>query len=286
MVPVTDLELDAGNHQSTANLFHLPPYYQYGIGSVGFGAWRELAAHVLTSGWALDGWHEQFPLLYHWRVIRCSEAAPESAEAYEYLAHAAAVDKDEPAIRRRLDAIRASRAHIAIFAEHFPHTLTQWLVEQLHSGQSPASAALRFVEDGSFKAFDFMRSQSFIHFDTHLDNILTDGARLYFADFGLAAHKSFDLGADERSFLVEHAQYDAARFGSSLVHTICRAMPGEESWNEKLSRLELEPESLPPAAVAALRKHAPSAVYMARFARTLINTDRHARFSVPAAAAV
>ena len=40
-IPLTDLERVEENVMSTANLFNLPPYYQYGIGSVGFGAWRE-----------------------------------------------------------------------------------------------------------------------------------------------------------------------------------------------------------------------------------------------------
>lgn len=284
MVPLTSLEKDSANHQSTKNLFQLPPYYQYGIGSTGFGAWRELAAHVLTSVWALEGQHEQFPLLYHWRVIQCSDAGSDGAEAYEYLTHPAAAGEDESVIRQRLEALRTARTHIAIFTEHFPITLSQWLLEQLRSDQSSASAAVQFVEANSFRAIDFMRRQRFYHFDTHLDNILTDGSRLYFADFGLAVHGSFDLGKDERNFLEQHAQYDAVRFGSSLVHTICRAIPGEESWSEKLKRPDLQANSLPFAAFAALQRHAPAAVYMGQFARNLINTDRHTAFKWPSAA--
>src|SRR6188508_2281772 len=44
-IPITDREL--AHPHSTANLFDLPVYCQYGmfgIGSPGFGAWRELAA--------------------------------------------------------------------------------------------------------------------------------------------------------------------------------------------------------------------------------------------------
>jgi len=284
LVPLTDLESAPTNYESTANHFGLPLYYQYGIGSVGFGAWRELAAHAITSRWVIQGQHEQFPLMYHWRVIKCSETAPLEAQTYDYLAQAAALREDDSAIRQRLDALRDSRTEIAIFSEYIPRTLSQWLLEQLHCDRPSANAAVLFTEDMSIRAFDFMRSQGFIHFDTHLDNILTDGASLYFADFGLAAHKSFDLTADERNFLANHAEYDAARFGSSLVHTICRAMPGEDSWSQKLSRQTLQTESLPPAAIAALERHAPIALYMTRFAHTLINTDRHAIFSAPTAA--
>lgn len=282
LVPLTEIESAVPNLQSTANIFQLPLYYQYGIGSVGFGAWRELAAHALTSSWVLDGGHEQFPLLYHWRVVQLLDADPIDAEAYAYLTHPAGRAYDELAIRQRLDALQAARAHIAIFSEQFPSTLSNWLIEQLQSDQLSARAAVEFVEGMALEAINFMRRQGFVHFDAHLDNILTDGVRLYFADFGLAVHTSFDLTAEERSFLARNYHYDAARFSSSLIHTICRAMPGDEAWGKKLRNAKLQTESLPPSVVAALQRHAPTATYMTAFSRTLITADRHAIFSAPA----
>ncbi len=279
LIPLTILEAQPANYKSTANLFQLPSYYQYGIGSVGFGAWRELAAHALASDWVLGGKHGQFPLMHHWRIIQFPGAASVESEADEYLTHAAAHGNDESAIRERLVAIRASSRHIAVFSEHIPHTLAEWLVDQVQCAGPSASAAVAFVENKSREAFDFMRNAHFVHFDAHLNNILTDGTRLYFADFGLAVHESFDLTQDERSFLANHAEYDSARFASSLVHTICRAIPGDESWSQKLTKPNLQTESLPPAAVAALQKHARIAKYMAHFAQTLINTNRHATFA-------
>jgi hypothetical protein len=279
MVPLTTLELEAANTHSTANLFNLPPYYQYGIGSTGFGAWRELAAHILASEWVASGEHDQFPLLYHWRIIRRVEPANVDEEAYEYLAHAAAIGVDESSIRLRLEALRASPAHIAIFTECIPTTLSRWLLEQLQLDSTSANAAVNFVEERSRKAFEFMRGQSFIHFDAHLDNILTDGTRLYFADFGLAVHKSFQLGTDETRFLEHHAEYDAARFGSSLVHTMCRAIPGDENWREKLNRPALVETSLPDAAFTALQRHAPTAFYMRELTNSLTKLDRRTIFS-------
>src|SRR5438552_18876417 len=46
-VPLTGRELLPGNLRSTANLFGLPGFYHYGLGSAGFGAWRELAAPIM-----------------------------------------------------------------------------------------------------------------------------------------------------------------------------------------------------------------------------------------------
>jgi hypothetical protein len=66
-VPVTDTELD--NFFSTKNLYSLPTYYNYGVGSAGFGVFRELVAHIRTTNWVLDGQIETFPLMYHYRVI-------------------------------------------------------------------------------------------------------------------------------------------------------------------------------------------------------------------------
>jgi hypothetical protein len=280
LVPVSGLELEAGNRLSTANLFQLPLYYQYGIGSVGFGVWRELAAHTLASDWVLSGQHEQFPLMYHWRIIPRSGSIVDSTEAYDYLEHGAAVAKDDAAIRQRLDAIRTSPACVAIFMENFPTTLSDWLSERLSAGDAQASDALALIKQQSNEALDFMRGQRFVHFDAHFENVLTDGSRLYFGDFGLAMHATFDLGADERKFLTSHTEYDRARFNASLVHTLCRAIPGGDGWREKIQKLEREPKLLAPAALAAIRQHIPIATYLSRLARTLIDTDRQARFSI------
>src|SRR5688572_12820575 len=71
-IPLTDLERDPDNVMSTANLFRLPTFCQYGVvllPSGGFGAWRELAANTMTTNWVLTKQSEAFPLMYHWRVL-------------------------------------------------------------------------------------------------------------------------------------------------------------------------------------------------------------------------
>ena len=45
-VRLTDIERRTENIMSTANLFDYRLYCQYGIGSPGFGVWRELATHI------------------------------------------------------------------------------------------------------------------------------------------------------------------------------------------------------------------------------------------------
>lgn len=52
-IPLTELEQRPENVQATHNAFNLPLFYQYGVGSAGFGAWRELRSHIMTSNWVL-----------------------------------------------------------------------------------------------------------------------------------------------------------------------------------------------------------------------------------------
>src|SRR5580698_8870147 len=54
-IPLTDIERTAANVRSTANIFGLPLFYQYGVGSTGFGAWRELAANLIATDAVLAG---------------------------------------------------------------------------------------------------------------------------------------------------------------------------------------------------------------------------------------
>ncbi len=68
-VPLTDLERRDEHLGSTANLFGLPAFYHYGLGSTGCGVWRELAAAQAATDWVLSGRCESFPLLYHWRRL-------------------------------------------------------------------------------------------------------------------------------------------------------------------------------------------------------------------------
>src|SRR5438552_5794512 len=60
-IPLTDREL--AHPRSTANLFDLPVFCQYGVVSPGFNAWRELSANMIVTDGVLAGETESFPLL-------------------------------------------------------------------------------------------------------------------------------------------------------------------------------------------------------------------------------
>lgn len=125
-VPLTDIELRSEHAHSTANLFGLPLFYQYGVGSEGFGAWRELAAHVATTAWALSGEYAGFPLLYHWRVLP-DHPPGDFADEFGGIEGAVTHWEGSPAVRRRLEAIGRSSASLVLFLEHVPQTLGAWL---------------------------------------------------------------------------------------------------------------------------------------------------------------
>ncbi|MFG1606103.1 serine/threonine protein phosphatase [Actinoplanes sp. NPDC049265] len=220
-VPVTGLELD--HPGSTANLFGLPMNYHYGIGSAGFGAWRELAVHTMTTGWVLDGTYPGFPVMYHSRVLP-HEPPPVDVE------HWAAHWHHDPAIRLRLEALAGAPAVVTLFLELLPYTMDLWLSD--HPAPEWADAELR-------TGAGFLRSRGLLHLDAHFDNLLTDGHRVYFADFGLALHEGFDLEADERAFLDRHRDYDVDYVRGHLNHWLTRhGLPGVAG-NEEPARRTL-----------------------------------------------
>ena len=146
-IALSDLERTAENEGSTANLFDLPLFYQYGVGSAGFGAWRELRAYRMASAWVLSGECPHFPLIYHWRVLPRT-ASRLSAEQLAWLNRAPDYWDHSDAVRARLEAISAASASIVLFLEYVPEMQRVWLKGRL-TGQPPdaalETAILRFT---------------------------------------------------------------------------------------------------------------------------------------------
>jgi tRNA A-37 threonylcarbamoyl transferase component Bud32 len=224
-LPVTAVEIDS--YPSTANLFELPVVYQYGVGSAGFGSGRELAAHLATTKWVLDGRIEHFPLLYHQRLLPLAQQTRrfEDAQLDRYIKYW----DDDAAIRRFIEARQSSEHAIMLFIEHFPHVLMDWLPEH--------QDAVGQVIDQALAVTDFLRDQDVGHFDANPSNIVTDGDRIYFADFGLFLDERFDLSDAEQSFRANHRYFDIAEFIASLEWPV----PGREFEPGAGYRAALEP---------------------------------------------
>lgn len=273
-VPLTDLERRTGHIRSTANLFGLPGFYQYGIGSAGFGAWRELAAHQCTTDWVLRGNYPGFPLLYHWRVMPQQPPGIQPADLQRQVTHWDA----SPAVRTRLTAIGRSTAAVVLFLEHLPYTVDAWLTEQITAGGSAAPRALAMVDRDLAGGTRFLQSRGLWHFDAHFHNLLTDGHRVYFADFGLAASSRFDLNPAERIFLHRHAAYDrcytATHLTQWLVSTLLQ-IPWAHCHTYLRDNLpDRRYTDLPPAAARIVARHAPVATLMGEFFQRLLTVSK------------
>jgi len=213
-VPVTDTELD--NFFSTENLYSLPTYYNYGVGSAGFGVFRELVAHIKTTNWVLDGKIETFPLMYHYRVIPFSGKRAE-VDRERHKRYVEYWGCNENIGRYMLD--RASASHeLVLFLEYVPHVLQSWLPEN--------PGRVHAVLDDLCATIDFLRKNEVIHFDAHFGNMLTDGERTYLTDFGLVLDKSFALTDDEKAFFKANTYYDYGEVLSCPAAVLYRAYEG------------------------------------------------------------
>ncbi|HZE31033.1 MAG TPA: protein kinase family protein [Actinoallomurus sp.] len=269
-VPLTDLERRPENVRSTANLFALPVFCQYGLGGPGFGAWRELAVHTMTTNWVLTGEHEGFPLTYHWRVL--PDAAPLPGELAD-VDRAVASWGGGAEVRRRIEALRGSSASVALFLEYIPQNLHAWLGVRIRAGEAAGARACAMVERELEAGISFMNTRGLLHFDAHFENILTDGRRLFFADYGLAISSRFALSREEAGFFDRHRTYDRCYTVTHLVNWLVTALYGyQRDDRDALVRACAEgerPAGIPAAAAEIIARHAPLAAVMSDFYREL-----------------
>jgi len=270
-VRLTDIERRPENIMSTANLFDLPLYCQYGIGSPGFGVWRELATHTMSTNWVLAGESLNFPMMYHWRLLpRDTPTLPTSEELKE-LERDVKFWEGSSAVRARLLSNLNASADIVLFLEHIPDNLHCWLRKQIAEGGDAAESACIMVESNLKAITSFIKSRGLLHFDAHFMNILTDGRRLYFADFGLATGTQFELSEAEMDFFKKHHNYDQCYTMAYFVEWILTELFGSENWftgnyNTVIHEYATgKGKPLAPAIEAIVTRYAPMAVVINEF---------------------
>ncbi|MFL6120650.1 serine/threonine protein phosphatase [Actinophytocola sp.] len=278
-IPLTDREL--AHPGSTANLFDLPVFCQYGVVSPGFNAWRELAANRVVSDAVLAGETQSFPVLYHWRVL--PGRSPIAAEHADIDAVVAALGGC-PAVRVRLEALRDATWSLVLFCEYIPYPLPEWL------GEDPVGKAAS-VERQFAQIVGFLRGRELLHMDGHLGNMRTDGQRICLTDFGLATSPRFDLSAAERDFAEHHATHDAGyaamRLVNWLVTDVCGipapASGGPVARNQYVLQCAIGhvPDDVPPVVAAILTRHAPAAAKMNAFYWKLFDGEIHTEYPSP-----
>lgn len=268
-VPLTDLEQLPQHFMSTENLFDLPLSYQYGVGSAGFGAWRELATHIMTTNWVIAGECANFPIMYHWRILPSGPGDINTnywGDIEEYCQYW----ENSANIRKRVEYLSKSSSHIALFLEYVPQNLHSFLSAHIAKGDDSVEAAVAFVDEQLKKTTKYMNARGLMHFDAHFKNILTDGKQLYLSDFGLALSSKFDLTPEEIEFLKQHQSYDQACAAVNLLHCIITSLFGKEHWEIRLREyLTGELSKAPPAINTIINRYAPIALLMDEFFQKL-----------------
>ena len=281
-VPLNDLEGRPENIRSTENLFDIPLYYQYGVGSGGFSVWRELSAHIMSTEWVLSNENENFPLMYHWRIVNNSdEKLPlDEEELKNYVKYWG----DSSAIGERFRANHAASAYIALFIEYIPDNLNTWLKQELSKGDSSIDKAIEMVERNLKDTVAFINTKGMLHFDAHFHNILTDGQQLYFSDFGLATSSQFALSKEELQFIQNHQNYDHCYVVSRLTSWIISRVFGKDRFDEVLETYANEqtplllPEALTPYLSSIVKRYARMTLKMNTFFKNLREGDKHSTY--------
>jgi serine/threonine protein kinase len=203
-IPLTELEYK--NLFSTKNLYNLPTFYNYGVGSAGFGAFRELVTHIKTTNWVLSKECENFPLMYHYRIVENNISNIE----IDYEKHNKYIERwnNDKNISEYIISRKKSKYEIVLFLEYIPFVISTWLNKNTNKVNS-------FVEQIT-KTIDFLIKKEIIHFDIHNGNILTDGDNFYLTDFGLTLDRNFDLSKKEQDFFDKNSHYDYAEFFGAL----------------------------------------------------------------------
>ncbi|MEJ2854028.1 MULTISPECIES: serine/threonine protein phosphatase [unclassified Saccharothrix] len=271
-IPLTDREL--ARPQSTANLFDLPVFCQYGVGGPSFNAWRELAANLAVTEAVLAGETESFALLHHWRVL---PGRPPVADEHADVDQVVALMGGHPAVRARMEALAAAPHSLVLFNEYVPRPVEGWLAED------PVGKAAS-VERQLVGTAEFLRRRGLLHMDGHFGNMRTEGDTIVLTDFGLVTSPAFDLSAEERDFVADHAGHDAdyavMRLVNWLVVTVCGVVDGYAARNEYVRRCAAGdvPADVPPVVADILTRHTPAAARMNDFMWALFDGDLTARY--------
>ncbi|MGY1960769.1 hypothetical protein [Nocardia gipuzkoensis] len=177
--------------------------------------------------------------------------------------------------------LQDSSASIALFLEYIPQNLHEWLNDRIEAGYEAADRACALVERELAAGTAFMNSRGLLHLDAHFENILTDGRRLYFGDYGLALSSGFDLSPEETAFFDQNQSYDRGFTSTYLVNWLLTALYGlrreDRGTRATMVRAIAEgkpAEGIPTEAAAILTRHAPIAAAMSVFARAFQQESR------------
>lgn len=214
-------EVENNNKYDTSNLFNLPTYYNYGIGSSGINCFRELLMHIKTTNWVLDEQIENFPLMYHYRLMKIPTEEPlYSEKTIKKLSN----KWNNQQVEEYLRAKNNSEHYITIFLEYVPIEMEDWLNDDYQRNKLYFEQMMNVIR--------FLSKHNIIHFDAHLGNILTNGQIIYLTDFGLVYDAQFKISEKEREFYSRNSYYDYGMIISNLFY------PLEKKFSENAKEFE------------------------------------------------
>jgi len=188
-------ELEYNNKYDTSNLFNLPLFYNYGLCSAGINCWRELLMHKKTTQYVLSGQCNNFPLLYHYRII---ETKPKKINFT--LKKIKNWDSNKN-IKEYMRCKSKTKYRILLLIEYFPKKAADWILEDSNNLSS-------FYNQG-FKIINFLNSKNIIHFDSYIGNFVVDiHNNIYLTDYGLVLDKDFNLSDKELTFYNDNKYHD------------------------------------------------------------------------------
>lgn len=207
-IPLTDLEVN--NPGSTANLYQLPVFYHYGVGSAGFGAYRELQAQLKLSDFVLSGQCPHFPLLFHTRTVKIDREVPGKSLDDSYFEY---WDNND-AIRHYVGEREKARFEVLMILEHFDLTVNEWILS--HQTHIP------LLEKQMKETCSFLESRGMLHMDLHFKNLVYKEGLFALVDYGLVLDRDHEMDEDEQEFFKSHQGYDLDQFYLSLAFEVFR----------------------------------------------------------------
>ncbi|VBB18276.1 hypothetical protein YASMINEVIRUS_739 [Yasminevirus sp. GU-2018] len=221
-IPVTDIEHN--NQFDSSNLYNLPLYYNYGVGSAGVNCNRELLMHVKTTNWVLDGTIDNFPLLYHWRIVDSTMVDSLNNNEKEVLDMSTNPDfakyvtrwNSNKQIEKYMIDRSTAKYKLILFLEYIPTTLYSWLNDDI--------SKIDVYSTQMTKLLTFLRHHDIYHMDGHVGNILTDGKTMYLTDFGMCQDLEFTNSSEEVKFIKDHENYDFCHMYSNIHQYLTEKM--------------------------------------------------------------
>lgn len=207
-IPLTTLEYN--NMFDTSNLYNLPTFYNYPIGSAGINCFRELTMHIKTTNWVLEGKIKNFIMMYHYRIIKKENHIIDDIQKENINKKVETKWNGNKNIKKYLIERLNAPYEIIVVMEYFPITLNEWLKQDITNVYS--------YKKQIYPLLNFLQEQHVIHFDSHSKNfVVSKEGIIYMIDFGLVLDLEFNLTKEEIKFFNKNTMFD---YGSSIMNIL------------------------------------------------------------------